>query len=81
VTTLAEQLEELGKELKKLANVRGRWMKNVWFEAALLASLVLILSSLAVWAICPSPSPTPILPSTETPLQRTIYPDMHQDYP
>lgn len=79
MTTLDEQFEELGKELKKLATVKGRWMKNVWFESALLASLVMILASLIMLAL--SSTPTTPLPSTETPLERTIYPDMHQDYP
>jgi len=83
MTTLAEQMEELSKAFKKLANVKGRWMKNVWWESALLASLIMIIGSLVlmvIWSVPPS-SPTHPLPSTETPLQRTIYPDMHQDYP
>ncbi len=79
MTTLAEQFEKLGKELKVLSLVRGRWMKNIWFESALLASLVMILASMVMLAI--SSSPTTPTPSAETPLQRTIYPSMYQDYP
>lgn len=45
--------------------IRGRWMKNIWFESALLAALVLMVSSLAILAICPKPTTT--IQSTETP--------------
>ena len=51
MTTLAYQIEELKRELQKLATVRGRWMKNAWFESALLASVIMIIASLVFFCL------------------------------
>ena len=53
--------------------------KNVLVEFALIVSMLCLFA--AMFFLCIWSAPTTTLPGTETPLQRTIYPDMHQDYP
>lgn len=71
---VSDQIEELRQELKKLFTIKGRWMKNIWIESAILASwIVFLFGMLLLWSSIISTTP---LPHTETPLQRTIDPDM-----
>lgn len=70
----SEQVEELGKELKKLSAIRGRWMKNIWMESAILASLAsLVIFLCGMILLFHNSNPTTSLSDTEKPTPIAIY--------